>query len=291
MIEQKTILKPVFIKTILLFITLLVTDIALAQDSVKQTTISELDVKVKNTRRYVINFKDKIDSSKRQYSVCGSPLGTLKIDTINGSRFLVDVTDNIVGTIDSNDNLMLFPCSENDNSGLMTFLSKVKPFLIILFFYVLVVATFLIFQYYRGKKKRQNDETGSISWKYYITQTISVVLLVTFVFSLIALFFVNCIVDSTTAVNEKWFDAFKNFLILLGTSFTTLMGYFFGQGQAEKLELNNSKLQDKLNTKSEQLKDTELTAEEQIAQLEKQLDIITNKWQEAINKNAQGGNN
>lgn len=230
-----------------------------------------------------------VDNSKRNF--CNRPLGKLQVDTIAGNRFLVDSTGNIVGAIGTDNSITMFPCMEKRDT-LWMIVVKVGIFLVIILYVVLVGWVMNVRHLTKEstlgltpEERRYKDEQRTL--KSYITSTISIILLITFVFTMITLFLVNCVIDISTVINEKWFEAFKNFLILLGTSFTTIMGYFFGQGQAEKLESKNTNLQNtvqELHTKNEELKDTEVTADEQIAQLEKQLDVVTNKWQEAIKK-------
>src|SRR5512138_2286451 len=62
------------------------------------------------------------------------------------------------------------------------------------------------------------------------TKTIALVLLNTFVFSIITLFAVNVFLDTDdTDAKKGWFDLLKNGLVLLGTALTTVIGYYFGQ--------------------------------------------------------------
>jgi len=67
------------------------------------------------------------------------------------------------------------------------------------------------------------------------TQTIALVLLYTFIASVVVLFLTNIFVEKLVTIVENddfrkgWFDLLKNALILLGTALTTVIGYYFGQ--------------------------------------------------------------
>jgi hypothetical protein len=98
---------------------------------------------------------------------------------------------------------------------------------------------------------------SSDSWRYNITKIISLVLLGAFVLALVSLFFVNLESSAEDTVNEKWFEIFKSMLLLLGTSFTTIMGYFFGQAQSASLEKKKDIVEEEnrdLNQATEELK-------------------------------------
>ena len=126
---------------------------------------------------------------------------------------------------------------------------------------VVVVATY---RYVFAKRMTPMAGVSSDSWRYNITKIISLVLLGAFVMALVSLFFVNLETGAADPVNEKWFEIFKTMLLLLGTSFTTIMGYFFGQAQSANLE----KKKDKLEEENKMLN-------EATADLSKQIDVIT----------------
>lgn len=93
--------------------------------------------------------------------------------------------------------------------------------------------------------KRQKSDPSN---KDLTTKIIALVLLYTFISSVIILFLTNVFVeyllkkDPTGDFRKGWFDLLKNSLILLGTALTTVIGYYFGQREgaikAEQAEKN-----------------------------------------------------
>src|SRR6476620_4126072 len=84
-------------------------------------------------------------------------------------------------------------------------------------------------------KTNMSDKTDKTN-KDRTTRTIALVLLYTFISSVVILFLVNIFIkaiikEDTTGddFQKGWFDLLKNALVLLGTALTTIIGYYFGQ--------------------------------------------------------------
>lgn len=70
-----------------------------------------------------------------------------------------------------------------------------------------------------------------------MTRWVAIVLLILFSFSLVYLIIFNTVLYfPKSEVNERWFAIMKDGLVLLGTSLTTIIGYYFGQRRAEQAE-------------------------------------------------------
>lgn len=88
------------------------------------------------------------------------------------------------------------------------------------------------------KQRRNENEIDVDKEKLTTTRIISITLLFTFVGTIIILFVANIFFSKSTtgAPEESWFDLLKNSIIGLSASFTTILGYYFGQRGVEKVE-------------------------------------------------------
>jgi hypothetical protein len=96
------------------------------------------------------------------------------------------------------------------------------------------------------------------------TRIIAVVLLITFVASILALFGINYENSHISLANDdkfefkkSWLELLKNGLILLGTALTTIIGYYFGQREGSI----------KAQEAQQSLKETDAKAEQAVKNL------------------------
>ena len=98
--------------------------------------------------------------------------------------------------------------------------------------------------------KSLRNQKYDASNKDVTTKIIALVLLYTFISSVVILFLANIFGSCLTCkpdepeMRKGWFDLLKNALILLGTALTTVIGYYFGQREgAIKAEQAEKKIE------------------------------------------------
>jgi hypothetical protein len=140
--------------------------------------------------------------------------------------------------------------------------------------------------------------------KDMVTTVIALFLLVTFITIMIALFFFNWyLVEKSQTIPEAllnnipaetlkdWFELFKSMIILLGTTLTTIIGYYFGQREAkearkeaEDAKINANKTVEEARKEVEDARMIVNKTVEESLEKDKSMQIEKKNIQEALDK-------